>query len=103
MSTNLFKKAIPGNLQRSHPLHFMLQSVHINLLSLSCCFFFFMVRRGHTRRCTPFLGRFEPGGESHGAQPEDGAKQLIDCISEAYISLDSVSIQPLVNNQQAIA
>ncbi len=35
-----FKKAISGELQWFHPLHFMLQSPHINLmLSLGCCFY----------------------------------------------------------------
>lgn len=101
MSTNLLKKAISGELQWFHPLHFMLQYIHINLmLSLGSCFYGPM----WTVSTAPHSwGDVSQKANSHGAQLEDGSKQLIECILEAYISLYSVSIQPLVNNYQTIA
>lgn len=96
MSTNLLKKAIPGQLKWFHPLHFMLQSIHINLmLSLGCCFYGPVWTLGTALHSWGDVSR---KAKSHGVEPGDGGRQLIDCILEAYISLYSVSIQPLVNN-----
>lgn len=79
----------------------MLQSIHIKLmLSLGCCFYGPMWTLGAALHS---WGDVSQKAKSHGAQPEDGGKQLIECILEAYISLYSVSIQPLVNNYEAIA
>lgn len=96
-----FKKAISGELQWFHPLHFMLQSIHINLmLSLGCSFYGPM-----WTLCTALhsWGDVSQKAKSHGAQQDDGGKQLIECILEAYISLYPVSSQSLVNNYHTIA
>lgn len=70
------------------------------MLSLGCCFYGPMWTLGAALHS---WGDGSQQAKSHGAQLEDGGKQLLDCILEAYISLNSVVFQPLVNNYQAIA